>query len=42
LIDTLGWLREAAIPLPMNRVAAAVLLLIALWFIYTSSDRASD
>ncbi|UPG89995.1 DMT family transporter [Luteibacter aegosomaticola] len=40
IIDTLGWLGNTAIPLSMNRVAAAVLLLIALWFIYTSSDRA--
>lgn len=38
LIDTFGWLDNAAIPLSWHRGLAAICLAIALWFIYTAAD----
>jgi len=41
LIDSFGWLGNAPIPFSTSRLLAAVLLAIALWFIYTGSEEAS-
>lgn len=41
LIDTFGWLENAAIPLSWNRLLAAACLAIALWFIYRASEQDS-
>ena len=41
LIDSFGWLGNTPIPFSTSRLLAAVLLAIALWFIYTGSEETS-